>query len=177
MVSTNNNRGKEPLKDDFEDPKQEEEIKEEEVEEDPRSYPRATIASIGVVANPFNLRRGACMSTGGRIPRRFLAPKTPSPGTNNPFHTLIHKHQFERVPELEMPCGWNMDCSNNAGKDEDTSEAEWGNTSKSLDSQSDKFMNHIEHNTELIRILTHKIDEMKELVNKLIEVSPPPSKE
>ena len=59
MVSTNNNKGKEPLKDDFKDPKQEEEIKEEEVEEDPRSYPRTTIASIGVVANPFNLRRGA----------------------------------------------------------------------------------------------------------------------
>ena len=97
MVSTNNNKGREPLKDDFQDPKPEEEIKaqdEEEVEEDPRSYPRATIASIRVVANPFNLRRGACMSTGGRVPRLFLAPKTPSPGTNIPFHTLIHKQQF-----------------------------------------------------------------------------------
>ena len=177
MVSTNNNRGKKPLKDDFKDPKQDEEIKEEEVEEDPCSYPRATIASIGVVANPFNLRRGARMSTGGRVPRCFLAPKTPSPGTNNPFHTLIHKHQFERVPELEMPSGWNMDRSNNAGKDDDASEAEWGNNSKSWDSPSDKFMNHIEHNSELICILTYKIDELKDLVNKLIDNSPSPPKE
>ena len=76
-----------------------------------------------------------------------------------------------------MPSGWNMDRSNNAGKDDDTSEAEWGNNSKSWDSQSDKFMNHIEHNMELIHILTHKIDEPKELVDKLIEVSPPPPKE
>ena len=117
------------------------------------------------------------MSTEGRVPRCFLAPKTSSPGTNNPFHTLIHKHQFERVPELEMPCGWNMDRSNNAGNDEDTSEAEWGNNSKSWDSQSDKFMNRIEHNSELIRILTYKIDELKELVDKLIDNSSPPPKE
>ena len=107
----------------------------------------------------------------------FLGSKTPSLGTNNPFHTLIHKHQFERVPELEMPCGWNMDRSNNAGNDEDISEAEWGNNSKGWDSQSDNFMNRIEHNSELIRILTYKIDELKELVDKLIEVSPPPPKE
>ena len=112
-----------------------------------------------------------------RVPRRFLAPKTSSPGTNNPFHTLIHKHQFERVPGLEMPYGWNMDRSNNAGNDEDTSEAEWGSNSKSWDSQSNKFMNHIEHNSELIRIFTYKIDELKELVNKLIDNSPsPPTK-
>ena len=120
MVFTNNNRGKEPLKDDSQDTKLEEEVKaqaEEEVEEDPRSYPHATIASIEVVANPVILRRGARMSTGGRVPHRFLAPKTPSLGTNNHFHTLIHKHQFERVPELEMPSGWNMDRSNNVGKE------------------------------------------------------------
>ena len=67
MVSNNNNnKGKEPLEDDPQDPMLKEEIESEdegEVEEDPRQYPRATIASIGVVANPFNLKRGARMST------------------------------------------------------------------------------------------------------------------
>ena len=57
------------------------------------------------------------------------------------------------------------------------SKAEWGNNSKSWDSQSDKFMNRIEHNSELIRILTYKIDELKDLFDKLIEGSPPPPKE
>jgi hypothetical protein len=38
-------------------------------------------------------------------------------------------------------------------------------------------MNRIEHNTELICILTYKIDELKELVDKLIKDSPPPPKE
>ena len=70
-----------------------------------------------------------------------------------------------------------MDRSNNTGKYDDTSEAEWGSNSKSWDSQSDKFMNRIEHNTELIHILTYKIDELKELVDKLIDISSPPPKE
>ena len=42
IVSANNNKGKEPLEDDLQDRKLEEEVKsedEEEAEEDPRSYP------------------------------------------------------------------------------------------------------------------------------------------
>jgi len=176
MVSNNNNKGKEPLEDETQDPKLKEEVKSEdegEVEEDPREYPRATVASIGVVANPFKPRQGAQMSTGGKVPRRFLAPRTSSPGINNPFHTLIHKHQIERIPEAELPSGWNIDRSNNTGK-RDSAAEEWGNNSKSWDSQSDKFMNRIEHNSELIRALTYKIDELKELVDKLINNPPPP---
>ena len=179
MVSNNNNKGKEPLEEDPQDHKLKEEVKSEdegEVEEDPRVYPRATVASIGVVANPFNLKRGARMSTGGKVPRRFLAPRTSSPGINNPFHNLIHKSQIERIPEAELPSGWNMDRSNNAGKMKSEAE-EWGNNSKSWDSSSDKFMNRVEHNSELIRNLTYKIDELKELVDKLIKNSPPPPKE
>jgi hypothetical protein len=38
-------------------------------------------------------------------------------------------------------------------------------------------MNRIEHNTELIRNLTYKIDELKELIEKLIKDSPLPPKE
>ena len=179
MVSNNNNKGKEPLEDETQDPKLKEEVKSEdegEVEEDPREYPRATVASIGVVANPFKPKQGARMSTGGKVPRRFLAPRTSSPGINNPFHTLSHKHQIEGIPEAELPSGWNIDRSNNTGK-RDSAAEEWGNNSKSWDSQSDKFMNRIEHNSELIRALTYKIDELKELVDKLIKNSPPPPKE
>ena len=66
-----------------------------------------------------------------------------------------------------------MDRSNNAGKFE---EKAWGNNSKSWDTQSDRFMNRIEHNTELIHTLTYKIDELKELVDRLIKDSPPPLK-
>jgi hypothetical protein len=38
-------------------------------------------------------------------------------------------------------------------------------------------MNRIEHNMELIRILSYQIDELKELIDKLIKDSPPPPKE
>ena len=108
MVSNSNNKGKEPLEDKFQDPEQEEEVKsgdEGEVEEDPREYPRATIASIGLVANPPKFKQGARMSTGGKVPRRFLALRTSPPGINNPFHNLIHKSQIERIPEAELPGG------------------------------------------------------------------------
>jgi hypothetical protein len=70
-----------------------------------------------------------------------------------------------------------MDRSNNAGKGSSQFEEEWGNNSKSWDSRSDKFMHRIEHNSEMIRILTYKIDELKELVDKFIKDSSPPPKE
>ena len=76
MVS-NNNKGKEPMEGDLQDPKLEEEVKGEdgeEVEGNPRSCPRATVASIRVVTSRPNLRRNAFMSTGGKVPRHFLAP-------------------------------------------------------------------------------------------------------
>ena len=44
------------------------------------------------------------MSTGGKIPRRFLAPRTFPSDTKRPFHTLIHKYPFEKVPPSELPC-------------------------------------------------------------------------
>ena len=101
MVSSNNNKNKEALKDTM-DPRLEEEVKgkaNDEVEEDPTPHPHATVANIGVVANPFNRKRNARMSTGGKIPHHALASRTLSSDTSNPFHTLIHKYQFERVPE------------------------------------------------------------------------------
>ena len=64
---------------------------EEEIEDDPRQYPYATIARIDVTPNPFSLKKGARISTGGKIPRRNLAERVPLPHTTNPFHTLLHK--------------------------------------------------------------------------------------
>jgi hypothetical protein len=78
------------------------------------------------------------------------------------------------VPKAKLPSSWNIDRSNNAGKGGFKCEEEWGNNSKRWDSQSDKFMSRIEHNTELIRILSYKIDELKELIDKLKDPPPPP---
>jgi hypothetical protein len=128
------------------------------------------------VTNPNKFKKGARISTGGGVPRHLLAPRTSSSG-NNPFHTLIHEHKFQRVPKAKLPSSWDIDRSNSAEKESFKHEEEWGNNSKSWDLQTDRFMNRIEHNTELIRNLTYKIDELKELIEKLIKDSPPPPKE
>jgi hypothetical protein len=52
-----------------------------------------------------------------------------------------------------------------------------GNNSKSWDSLADRFMNHIEHNSEMIRNLSHKIDDLKDLIEKLVKDSHPQPKE
>jgi hypothetical protein len=180
MASANNDKEKTPSEDDHQDPKLKEEVEseveEEEIEEDQSPCPRAVIASIGVVTNPNKFKKGARISTRGGVPRHSLAPRTSSSG-NNPFHTLIHEHQFRRVPKAKLPSSWDIDHSNSAEKESFKREEEWGNNSKSWNSQSDKFMNRIEHNTELIRNLTYKIDELKDLIEKLIKDSPPPPKE
>ena len=179
MVSANG-KGKKILEDGLQGPKLEEEIKsedEEQEEEDKRHHLRATVASIGVVANPSNRRMSARMNTAGRVPRHLLAPRTSSSSTNYAFHNLIHLDQIEKMPEVMRPNLWNINRSNNAGKRSSTPEGEWGNNSKSWDSKADIFMSRIEHNTEMIRALTYKIDELKELVEKLIGDSPPPPKE
>ncbi|KAK1663715.1 hypothetical protein QYE76_051874, partial [Lolium multiflorum] len=129
MVSNNKDKG--PLEEDIQDPELKEEVEsedEEEVEEIPRVHPRATIASIGVIANPSNTKRSARIATGGGVPR-------------------------EMKPEAEG----------------------WGNNSKSWDSPSDMLMSRVEHNSELIRNLTYEIEDLKELVKKLVEKNPPPS--
>jgi hypothetical protein len=105
MASANKHKGKKLLEDDHQNPELEEEVEieaEEEIEEDQHLCPRATVASIRVVANPSKFKRGAWMSTGGNVPCHFLDPRTPSSG-NNPFHTLIHEHQFQRVPKAKLP--------------------------------------------------------------------------
>ncbi|KAK1631958.1 hypothetical protein QYE76_006273 [Lolium multiflorum] len=69
MVSKN--KGKELSDEDIQDPEWKEvdksvkEEDEEEVEEDSRAHPRATIASIKVVDNPFSANKSARIRTGG----------------------------------------------------------------------------------------------------------------
>ena len=176
MVSSNDNVNKE-AKEDIMDQRIEEEVKgetDDEVEKDSTPRPRATIASIGVIANPFNPVKNAKLNMGGEAPRHAFAPKTLTSNSSNPFHTLIHKYQIERVPEMELPTCWDKDRSNNAGKESPKSSEKWRNNSKSWDSPYDhQFINSIEHNTEMIRILTYKINELKDLVEKLIKESPP----
>jgi hypothetical protein len=105
MASANNDKEKTPSEDDHQDPKLKEEVEseaeEEEIEEDKHPFPRAIIASIGVVTNPNKFKKSAWISTRGGVPRHPLAPRTSSLG-NNPFHTLIHEHQFQRVPKAKI---------------------------------------------------------------------------
>ncbi|KAK1679092.1 hypothetical protein QYE76_039940 [Lolium multiflorum] len=175
MVSNNKDKG--PLEEDIQDPELKEEVEsedEEEVEEIPRVHPRATIASIGVISNPSNTKRSARIATGGAVPRRFLAPRTSSPGNYHPFRNLIYNRQTERTPKVVLPSGWDIDRSNIAGEMKPEAEG-WGNNSKSWDSPSDMLMSRVEHNSELIRNLTYEIEDLKELVKKLVEKNPPPS--
>jgi hypothetical protein len=179
MASASNDKDKMPPEDDHQDPQLKEEVEseaeEEEMEEDRSSRPSAVIASIGVVTNHDQFKKSARIRTGGGVPRHSLAPRTSSSG-NNPFHTLIHEHQFQRMPKAKLPSSWDIDHSNRAEKESSKSEEGWGNNSKSWDSQSDMFMSWIEHNSEMIRNLTYKIDELKALIEKLIKDSPPPPK-
>ena len=181
MVSKN--KGKEfPDEDDRdlgwkEEDKDIKEEDEEEVEEDSRAHPRATIASIKVVDNPFSANKSARIRTGGGVPRHYLASKTSPSGTHHPFHNLIFNNQIEGTPKAALPSQWDIDRSNTAGRREPEAE-EWGNNSKSWDSPSDILLNRVEHNSEMIRNLTYKIDELQELVEKLVKnSSPPPPKE
>ncbi|KAK1699368.1 hypothetical protein QYE76_016065 [Lolium multiflorum] len=172
MVS--HNKDKEPSEEDIQDPELKEEVKEDEVEEVPQVRPRTTIASIGVVSNPFNAKKSARISTGGGVPRHYLAPKTSPPGTYNPFRNLIYNSQIERTPKAALPSNWDIDRSNTAGRTRPEAE-EWGNNSKSWGSPSDILLNRVEHNSEMIRNLMYKIDELQELIEKLVQNSSPPS--
>ena len=178
MVS--NNKDKEPMEENIQDPEWKEvdesvkEEDEEEAEEDSRAYPRATIASIEVVDSPFSANKSARIRTVGRVPRHYLAPKTSSSGTHHPFRNLIFNSQIERTPKAALPSNWDIDRSNTAGRMKPEGE-EWGNNSKSWDSPSDILLNRVEHNSEMIRNLTYKIDELQEFTEKLVRNSSPPS--
>ncbi|KAK1617943.1 hypothetical protein QYE76_023460 [Lolium multiflorum] len=175
MVS--NNKDKEPLKENIQDPelkKEDAREDEEEVEEAPQEHQQATVASIGVISNPSNIKRSARIATGGAVPRHYLAPRTSSPSNYNPYRNLIYDRQTERTPKVVLPSNWDINRSDNAG--EMKSEAEgWGNNSKSWDSPPDMIMSRVEHNSDMIRNLTYEIEGLQELVRKLVEKNPSPS--
>jgi hypothetical protein len=146
------------------------------MEEDQSSHPSTMIASIGVVTSHDKFKKSAHIRTGGGVPRHILTPRASSSG-NNPFHTLIHENQFQKVPRSRLPSGWDIDRSNSAVKESSKSEEGWRNNSKSWDSLADRFMSPVEHNLEMIHNLSHKIDDRKDLIEKLIKDYPPPPKE
>jgi hypothetical protein len=173
MASSSDDKEKTPSEDDTKGFRLKEEVESEDEEEDQSSRPSTMIASIGVVTSYDKFKKSARIRTRGGVPRHTLAPRT-SPSGNNPFHTLIHEHQFQRVSRSRLPSGWDIDRSNSVGKESSKSEEGWGNNSKSRDSLADRFMNRVEHNSEMIRNLSHKIDDLKDLIEKLIKDYPPP---
>jgi hypothetical protein len=177
MASSSNDPERTPPEDDPKDFRLKEEVESEDKEEDHGSRPNTVIASIGVVTGLDKFKKSARIRTGSGVPHHTLAPRT-SQSSQNPFHTLIHERQFQEVPKSRLPSGWDIDRSNNAGKGSSKSEEGWGNNSKSWDSLTDRFMNHIEHNSEMIRNLEYKIDDLTDLIEKLIKDYPlPPPKE
>jgi hypothetical protein len=122
MASASNDKEKTPLEDDRQDPKLKEEVEseveeeEEEIEEDQSLCPCIVVASIGEVINHDKFKKSVRIRTRGGVPRHPLAPRTSSSG-NNLFHTLIHEHQFQRVPKAKLPSSWDIDRSNRAEKE------------------------------------------------------------
>jgi hypothetical protein len=125
MASSSDDKEKTPPKDDHQDLQPKEEV-ESEMEEDQSSRPSTMIASIGVVTSHDKFKKSACMRTRGGVPCHILAPRASLSG-NNPFHTLIHEHQFQKVPRSRLPSSWDIDRSNSAGKESSKSEEGWGN--------------------------------------------------
>jgi hypothetical protein len=130
MASSSGNKEKTPPEDDHQGFQLKEEVESEDKEEDQSSRLSTMIASIGVVTIHDKFKKSARIRTGGGVPRHILAPRASSSG-NNPFHTLIHEHQFQKVPRSRLPSGWDIDRSNSAGKESSKSEEGWGNNSKS----------------------------------------------
>jgi hypothetical protein len=173
MASSSKDKEKTPPEDDTKDFRLKEEVESEDEEEDQSLRPNTMVASIGVVTDHDKFKKSARIRTGGGVPRHTLAPRI-SLSRQNPFHTLIHECQFQKVPKSRLPTGWDIDRSNNAGIESSKSEEGWGNNSKSWDSLADRFMNRVEHNSKMICNLEYKIDDLKELIEKLIKDYPPP---
>jgi hypothetical protein len=98
MASSSNGKEKTPPKDDTIDFRLKEEVESEDEEEDQGSRPNTVIASIRVATDHDKFKKSARIRTGGGVPRHTLAHRT-SPSSQNPFHTLIHEFQFQKVPK------------------------------------------------------------------------------
>src|SRR3954471_10341038 len=120
MASASSDESKEFSDGHHQDPKAEEEVisKAEEEEEDLGACSRSTIASIRVVQNPSSFKKSARITVGGCFPTHDLAEETPSRSHNNPYHTLIHDYQFQKVPKIKLPSARDIGVSNYAGKED-----------------------------------------------------------
>jgi hypothetical protein len=98
MASSSANKEKTPPEDDTKDFRVKEEVESEDEEVDKSSRPNTMVASIGVVIDHDKFKKSARIRTGGGVPHHTLAPRT-SPSSQNPFHTLIHECQFQKVPK------------------------------------------------------------------------------
>jgi hypothetical protein len=98
MASSSGDKEKTPPEDDTKDFRLKKEVESEDKEEDQSPRPSTMIASIGVVTDHDKFKKSARIRTGGGVPHNTLAPRT-SPPCQNPFHTLIHEHQFQKVPK------------------------------------------------------------------------------
>jgi hypothetical protein len=98
MASSSGDKEKTPPEDDTKDFRLKEEVESKDKEEDQSPRPNIVIASIGVVTDHDKFKKSARIRTGGGVPHHTLAPRT-SPPRQNPFHTLIHERQFQKVPK------------------------------------------------------------------------------
>jgi hypothetical protein len=98
MASSSGDKEKTPPEDDTKDFRLKEEVESKDEEEDQSPRPNTVIASIGVVTDHDKFKKSARIRTEGGVPRHTLAPRT-SPPSQNPFHTLIHEYQFQKVPK------------------------------------------------------------------------------
>jgi hypothetical protein len=98
MASSSGDKEETPPEDGIKDFRLKEEVESEDEEEDQGPGPSTVIASIGVVTDHDKFKKSARIRTGGGVPRHTLAPRTSLP-SQNPFHTLIHEHQFQKVPK------------------------------------------------------------------------------
>jgi hypothetical protein len=98
MASSSGDKEKTPLEDDTKDFQLKEKVESEDEEEDQSPRPSTVIANIGVVMDQDKFKKSAHIRTRGGVPHHTLAPRTSLP-SQNPFHTLIHEHQFQKVPK------------------------------------------------------------------------------
>src|SRR4051812_10215590 len=130
---------------------------------------------------PRKKRRSRLRNGRSRLKMKKKEEKTgvhgtiPPSRTKNPFQTMIHQYPVQKIPPSSLPSAWDFDRTNNVG-DYEFKEEEWGGKTSSWDSPHDILMNHVEHNAQLVNDLSYKVDELMELVKKLIKDSSPPPK-
>ena len=149
----------------------------EEFEEDQRQYPYTTIARIEVTKNPPVLGKKGELQSANKSPHG--AGRSSFSQTRNPFHTLIHSHQFENIPLGKLPSAWDIDHTHaGSGSFEAVNNDGWGGAPDDWNSPMGLLMNRVEGNTEMICNLGYQLEELKETIERLIRIiAPSPPRE